>query len=211
MGRFKRDMDDALSTLRYTYLKTFMHLVAKRNALKAQDKTARQKRDAWFPQTTQQYYQITERDVQLRVARFLTSSTTEQEKMMDEFGWPYRAVQPLLSAYKTNVGRMPFDESSLNARFCSSCSRGRSAVRLVGCMCRIRDGEGRSQRTKPACSRALSLYHDPDSCSLYLVICTFSVLCDSATHCIHQRWRYNKLTSVRLVQLVFALYIFMAI
>ncbi|KAG8220788.1 hypothetical protein J3R82DRAFT_2223 [Butyriboletus roseoflavus] len=103
MSRFKRDMDDALSSLRYTYLKTFIHLVAKRSALKAHDKTARQRRDAWFPQTAQQYYQITERDVQLRVARFLTSSRTEQERMMDEFGWPYRAVQPLLSAYKTNL------------------------------------------------------------------------------------------------------------
>ncbi|KAH0836504.1 hypothetical protein J3R83DRAFT_8142 [Lanmaoa asiatica] len=103
MDRFKRDMDDALSTLRYTYLKMLTHLIRKRNELKARDKTARQKRDAWFPQTTQQYHQITERDVQLRVARFLTSSTTEQERMMDEFGWPYRAVQPLLSAYKTNL------------------------------------------------------------------------------------------------------------
>lgn len=103
MDRFKRDADDALSTLRYTHLKTLMHLINKRNALKVQDRAARQKRDAWFPQTPLQYHQITERDVQLRVARFLTSTTTEQEKMSDEFGWPYRAVQPLLSAYKTNV------------------------------------------------------------------------------------------------------------
>lgn len=105
MDRFKRDADDAVSTLRYIYLKTLIPLVAKRNALKAQDKTARQKRDAWFPQTPLQYHHITERDVQLRVARFLTSTTTEQEKMMDEFGWPYRAVQPLLSAFKTDVRR----------------------------------------------------------------------------------------------------------
>ncbi|KAF8552216.1 hypothetical protein OG21DRAFT_1535758 [Imleria badia] len=103
MDRLKRDMDDAFSTLRYTYLKTLMHFVMRRNKLKSEDKAARQKRDAWFPQTTQQYYHITERDHQLRVARFLTSSATEQEKMMDEFQWPYRAVQPLLSAYKSNL------------------------------------------------------------------------------------------------------------
>lgn len=115
MDRFKRDMDDALSTLRYTYLKMFLHLVRRRNALKTQDKAARQKRDAWFPQSTQQYYQITEREVQLRVARFLTSSTTEQERMMSEFGWPYRAVQPLLSAYKSSVRGTPSGWTLLNA------------------------------------------------------------------------------------------------
>lgn len=109
MDRFKRDMDDTLSTLRYTYLKTLMNLVIRRNVLKTQDKATRQMRDAWFPQTIEQYHQITERDVQLRVARFLTGSTTEQEKLMDEFGWPYRAVQSLLSVYKTNVGRTPSD------------------------------------------------------------------------------------------------------
>ncbi|KAI9573914.1 hypothetical protein HD554DRAFT_569033 [Boletus coccyginus] len=103
MDRLKRDMDDALSTLRYTHLKTLTHLIARRNALKAQDKTARQKRDQWFPQSMLQYHHITDRDVQLRVARFLNSSATDQEKMMDEFKWPYRAVQPLLTAYKASL------------------------------------------------------------------------------------------------------------
>jgi len=102
MDRFKRDMDDAFATLRYTHLKTLTQLIAKRNALKAIDKTAQQKRDQWFPQTPLQYHAITERDVQLRVARFLASSTTDQERMMDEFKWPYRAVQPLLSAFKSD-------------------------------------------------------------------------------------------------------------
>ncbi|KAG6374810.1 hypothetical protein JVT61DRAFT_4194 [Boletus reticuloceps] len=102
MDRFKRDMDDGLSTLRYTQLMRLTRLIKRRNELKSQDVAARQKRDAWFPQTPQQYHHIMERDHQLRVARFLTSSTTEQEKMKDEFNWASRAVQPLLSAYKTN-------------------------------------------------------------------------------------------------------------
>ena len=106
MDRFKRDMDDAFSTVRYTHLKTLTQLVAKRNALKTQDKSAQQRRDQWFPQTVLQYNHITDRDVQLRVARFLTSSTTEQERMMDEFKWPSRAVQPLRSAFKSDVRRL---------------------------------------------------------------------------------------------------------
>jgi hypothetical protein len=102
--RFKRDMDDGLDTIRYTYLKTHLYLSQKRNVLRAREKDTRKKRDAWFPQTIQQYRQITDRDGQLRVARFLSSSTTEQEKMRDEFGWPYRTVQPLYSIYKSDVG-----------------------------------------------------------------------------------------------------------
>lgn len=105
MDRLKRDMDDAVSTLRYIYVKNLLQLTSRRKVLKSQDKATQKKRDAWFPQSMLQYQQITERDVQLRVARFLNSTTTEQEKMMDEYGWPYRAVQPLLSAYKTTVRR----------------------------------------------------------------------------------------------------------
>ncbi|KIJ65295.1 hypothetical protein HYDPIDRAFT_88958 [Hydnomerulius pinastri MD-312] len=104
MGRFKRDMDDGLSMLRYTHLKTLTQLNAKRNALRIRESQARKDRDAQFPQTIEEYHQITDRDVELRVARFLTSTATEQEKMMDEFGWPYRYVQPLLTIYKSNVG-----------------------------------------------------------------------------------------------------------
>lgn len=142
MDRFKRDMDDAFSTLRYTYLRTLMHFVSRRNKLKLEDKTARQKRDAWFPQTPQQYYHITERDHQLRVARFLTGSATDQEKMMDEYQWPYRAVQPLLSAYKSDVCRRPTDGSWLNSCCCSPRSRMMSRMQSrAGSLYRIRDAE----------------------------------------------------------------------
>ncbi|KAG9309907.1 hypothetical protein JVU11DRAFT_9939 [Chiua virens] len=107
MDRFKRDAEDALSVLRYAYLKTFNSLVGIRRSLESLDSAERRKRDACFPQTVQQYHNITDRDVQLRVARFLISSEKEQEKMMDEFGWAYRAVRPLLSFYKDDVCRQP--------------------------------------------------------------------------------------------------------
>ncbi|KAF9218091.1 hypothetical protein BS17DRAFT_770920, partial [Gyrodon lividus] len=101
--RFKRDMDDGLSMLRYTHHKTLLHLSRKHDVLRARENDTRRKRDAWFPQTIQQYHQITDRDVQLRVAKFLSSSTTEQEKMRDEFVWAYRTVQPLLAIYKSDT------------------------------------------------------------------------------------------------------------
>ncbi|KAG9309936.1 hypothetical protein JVU11DRAFT_9968 [Chiua virens] len=103
MDHFKRDAEDALSTFRHAYLKTLISLVKKRSVLESQDTAARRKRDAWFPQSEQQYHNITDREAQLRVARFLTSSSQEQEKMRDEFGWAYRAVHPLLIIYKNNI------------------------------------------------------------------------------------------------------------
>ncbi|KAF9244215.1 hypothetical protein BU15DRAFT_42208 [Melanogaster broomeanus] len=103
LEHFKRDMDDGLSELRYTHLNTLLNLSRQHNSLRAREKDARRKRDAWFPQTIPQYNEITDRDVQLRVARYLWSSETEQEKMRDEFGWPYRIVQPLHSIYKSDT------------------------------------------------------------------------------------------------------------
>ncbi|KAH7885676.1 hypothetical protein F5I97DRAFT_1874301 [Phlebopus sp. FC_14] len=103
MSRFKRDMDDGLSMLRYTHLKTLLPLIQKRNALKAREQLARKQRDARFPQTVEEYRQIPERDVRLRIARFLSSSDMEQERMMQEFQWAYRGVQRLLSTYKSSM------------------------------------------------------------------------------------------------------------
>ncbi|KAI6122302.1 hypothetical protein EV401DRAFT_2070136 [Pisolithus croceorrhizus] len=51
----------------------------------------------------EEYRDITERDVQLRMARFLVADGTEQERMMDKFGWAYRRVDPLRAAYKSNA------------------------------------------------------------------------------------------------------------
>lgn len=155
MDRFKRDADDALSTLRYTHLKTLVHLIKRRNMLKSQDKATRQRRDAWFPQTLQQYRGITERDVQLRVARFLTSTSTEQERMMDEFGWAHRAVQPLQLVYKSNVRRAAIsDEVGVDCPFhASRRSKAKSIVRSASCLCQTHGGGGQTCLGRVPCSR----------------------------------------------------------
>ena len=103
MQRFQHDVDDALSQLRYTYLKQLHPLLVKRRTLKAQESKIRKQRDAQFPRSIEEYHNIPERSIRLRIARFLQHSTTEQEKMMDQYVWSSRAVQPLLSAFKTNA------------------------------------------------------------------------------------------------------------
>lgn len=99
----KLALEDALSTLRYTYLKTLLPLIRRRRALRDREIKIRKQRDASFPQSIEEYHDIAERDVQLRVARFLAADNTEQERMMDKFGWAYRQVDPLRTAYKSNA------------------------------------------------------------------------------------------------------------
>lgn len=103
MKRFQHDTDDALSQLRYSYFKQLLQLLGKRRAFKAQESNARKQREAHFPQSLAEYHDIPERETQLRIARFLLASNTEQERMMDHYGWSSRATQPLSSAFKTNV------------------------------------------------------------------------------------------------------------
>ncbi|KAG1730215.1 hypothetical protein EDB19DRAFT_2042084 [Suillus lakei] len=87
MKRFQHDMDDAFAS-----------------TLKMRETRVRRQRDAQFPQSIEEFHSIPDRDTQLRIARFLMRSTSEQEKMMDDYGWAWRAVNPLLSAFKTNDG-----------------------------------------------------------------------------------------------------------
>ncbi|KAG1789516.1 uncharacterized protein HD556DRAFT_1296784 [Suillus plorans] len=103
MKRFQHDMDDALSQIRYNYLKSLFPLLIQRRHLKLQEKTTRRQREAQFPQSIEEYHNIPDRDVQLRIARFLTRSTSERDRMMDEYGWAWRAVESLFLAFKANV------------------------------------------------------------------------------------------------------------
>lgn len=103
MKRFQNDVDDAVSQLRYTYLKQLLPLLCKRRELKMQESQSRKQREAQFPQSIEEYHNIPERNVQLRIARFLQCSDTGQERMMDHYVWSSRAVQPLLSAFRTNA------------------------------------------------------------------------------------------------------------
>lgn len=103
MKRFQHDIDDTLSQLRCNYLKQLLQLLGKRRTFKMQESQVRKQREAHFPQSIEEYHDIPERDIQLRFARFLMRSNTEQEKMLDRYGWSSRAVEPLLSAFKTNA------------------------------------------------------------------------------------------------------------
>ncbi|EIM80436.1 uncharacterized protein STEHIDRAFT_135316 [Stereum hirsutum FP-91666 SS1] len=59
----------------------------------------RRRREAMFPATIGDYRSIRNKDVQLRIARFLTADSTIQGKMMTEFNWAWRQTKPLQDEY----------------------------------------------------------------------------------------------------------------
>ncbi|KAF8994595.1 hypothetical protein BDQ17DRAFT_1251623 [Cyathus striatus] len=99
---------DNFESLRYTHLARLVYLEAQYNKLREEEERIRKERDAHFPQTIDEYYEK-DTDAQLRVAKFLRldgdgpSGKSRQEKMMGEFGWAWRQVEPLLQAFKSNV------------------------------------------------------------------------------------------------------------
>jgi hypothetical protein len=107
MKRFQHDMDDALSQIRYSYFESLFSLLKQHRELKKEETLKRRQRDAWFPKSIEEYHNIRERGIQLRIARFLLCSDSEQERMMHDYGWVWRAVNPLILAFKTNVSYTP--------------------------------------------------------------------------------------------------------
>jgi len=96
------------SAIRYAHLHALVPLYLRRADLEARDTENRRRRDATFPTTAAEYQSIWNKDVQVRIARFLTSERLQQDKMMTEFGWAWRQVQPLLDLFKTDVSTLPF-------------------------------------------------------------------------------------------------------
>ncbi|KAJ7255367.1 hypothetical protein C8J57DRAFT_1136704, partial [Mycena rebaudengoi] len=59
--------------------------------------------DANFPQSTEEYHAL-KKEIKQRVARFLVLDTdVKREKMLSEFNWAWRQVQPLMDDFKTDA------------------------------------------------------------------------------------------------------------
>ncbi|THH17838.1 hypothetical protein EW146_g3044 [Bondarzewia mesenterica] len=96
--------ENEVSQMRSAHLKALAPLLQRKAELEAQDQLARRKKDAMFPQSVEEYRRIWNKDVQVRVARFLTSNQPQQLKMLDEYNWAWSQVQPLINAFKSDAG-----------------------------------------------------------------------------------------------------------
>lgn len=61
------------------------------------------RREVQFPQTAAEFNTIHDKELQQRIARFLTSDAIVQDKMLNEYGWKWRQVQGLKEDYMKDV------------------------------------------------------------------------------------------------------------
>lgn len=98
---FQSLWDTDYSVMRHTYLSRLLPLERKRRELEKEEEEAKRRRDAMFPMSAADFT-TKPGDVQLRAARFLTADAAKQEKMLAEFGWAWRQVDPLKAEFASN-------------------------------------------------------------------------------------------------------------
>ncbi|TFY71289.1 hypothetical protein EVG20_g1720 [Dentipellis fragilis] len=98
-----REFEDHVEELRMAHLHATQPLLKRRKELEAREEAERKRRDAQFPKSVDEYHTIRNKDIQVRVARYLSADKGQQEKIMSEFGWAWRQVQPLLDTYNSNA------------------------------------------------------------------------------------------------------------
>ncbi|KAH9893264.1 hypothetical protein C8Q73DRAFT_696294 [Cubamyces lactineus] len=92
--------DDNLDKLNHAYLTGLMPLIKERNIHRQREEAEQRRRDQQFPGSIQDFHAISNKDVQIRIATFLTSDETTRERMMDKFKWAWLHVAPLVNEFK---------------------------------------------------------------------------------------------------------------
>ncbi|KAI0326979.1 hypothetical protein GY45DRAFT_1328231 [Cubamyces sp. BRFM 1775] len=92
--------DDHLDKLNHAYLTGLMPLIRERDMYRQREEIEQRRRDQQFPGSIQEFHAIRNKDVQIRIATFLTSDEATRERMMDKFKWPWLHVAPLVDEFK---------------------------------------------------------------------------------------------------------------
>lgn len=84
-------------------METVAPLLLKTATKQKDDEEFRRRREAQFPQSAAEYHTNQDKELQQRLARYLTSDAIIQEKMLNEYSWTWRQVQGLKEVYSTDV------------------------------------------------------------------------------------------------------------
>ena len=96
------EWQDDYEAARYTYISQHLALAKQRNQIEIREEETRKRREQMFP-TSFEDFKGKPRDIQLRAARFLVADAAKQERMLTEFNWAWRQVQPLKDVFNKNV------------------------------------------------------------------------------------------------------------
>ncbi|KIM71273.1 hypothetical protein PILCRDRAFT_758204 [Piloderma croceum F 1598] len=92
--KYQLECDDAVSRIRYSHLQTLLPLQKKLVTLSAR-----------FPESIDAYHALNNnKDMQLRVAKFLSAPSNMRDGMLSEFRWAWRQVKPLLDDFERDNG-----------------------------------------------------------------------------------------------------------
>ena len=106
-------LNDELSQIRDAHVKALAPLYKQKAELEIKEEAARRQQLAMFPRSVDEYRRTTSKDAQVRIARFLAADHAQQLKMLNEYNWVWRQVQPLLDVYKSDVSS-PYLHNSPN-------------------------------------------------------------------------------------------------
>ena len=96
------EWQDDYEAARYTYISQHLALAKQRNEIENREEEMRKRREQMFP-TSFEDFKGKPRDIQLRASRFLVADIAKQEKMLSEFNWAWRQVQPLKDVFIKDV------------------------------------------------------------------------------------------------------------
>jgi len=71
--------------------------------VKQREEQSRKRREEPFPQTPAEFNAIQDKELQQRIARFLTSDDSVQDKMYNEYRWGWRQVRAIRETYMKDV------------------------------------------------------------------------------------------------------------
>ncbi|KAH9026385.1 hypothetical protein EDB85DRAFT_175070 [Lactarius pseudohatsudake] len=94
--------DRETTLARLAHMETVAPLLLKTTTKQKEEEELRRRREAQFPQSAVEYYSHHDKELQQRLARFLTSDAIIQEKMLNEYGWTWRQVQGLKEVYSND-------------------------------------------------------------------------------------------------------------
>ena len=84
-------------------METVAPLLLRTATKQKEEEELRRRREVQFPQSAAEYHTNQDKELQQRLARFLTSDAIIQEKMLTEYGWTLRQVQGLKEVYSKEV------------------------------------------------------------------------------------------------------------
>lgn len=95
--------DRETTLVRLAHMETVAPLLLKTATKQKEEEELRRRRDAQFPQSAVEYHTHQDKELQQRLARFLTSDPIIQEKMLTEYSWTRRQVQGLKEVFSKEV------------------------------------------------------------------------------------------------------------